>query len=286
MELRTRLEQAAVVMAVNGEEVPVLPLEQELALAGEWGVSAGNIQRWAARWGIMPARYLRNYGTVGLSGQKRLLEAVVAVAGAGGLGGLVLELLARMGVGFILVADDDAFADSNLNRQLLATENNLGRNKAREAARRIQGINSGVLVGVAEMRLDQHNALDFLAPAQVLVDALDNLPGRFALQEAAERMGVPLVHGAIAGFQGQILTIFPGDPGLETIYGSPEGARERGVEAELGNPAATPAMVAAWQVQEVVKVLLRQGEPLRGRMLYLDAWCGEAQVLQLGPRES
>jgi len=263
-----------------GGRLLVLPVAAEVALAREGGASQKEIQLAALEAGILPARYLRSFGTVGLAGQETLLKACVAVVGAGGLGGWIVELLTRMGVGRLIVVDGDSFADNNLNRQLLATQENLGRAKALAAKERAAQLNGAVTVDAHVIWLNRENAREFLAPAQVIIDALDNLPTRFLLQETAAELGVPLVHGAIAGYQGQVMTIFPGDPGLRLLY--PEG-REQGVEVQLGNPAATPAMVAAWQVQETVKILLGQGEPLRNRLLYLDALGGTVELLPLHP---
>ncbi|HHY36801.1 MAG TPA: HesA/MoeB/ThiF family protein [Firmicutes bacterium] len=266
-----------------GGRVPVLPVAEELALAREGGFSQKEIQLAALGAGILPARYLRNLGTVGLAGQETLLRACVAVVGAGGLGGWIIELLTRMGVGRLIVIDGDSFDDNNLNRQLLATQQNLGQAKALAAKERAAQLNGAVTVAAHVVWLTGENAREYLAPAQVIVDALDNLPARFLLQEAAGELGLPLVHGAIAGYQGQVMTIFPGDPGLDLLYPQGQAGRDRGVEVQLGNPAATPAMVAAWQVQETIKILLGQGEPLRNRLLYLDALGGTAEIIQLLP---
>jgi molybdopterin/thiamine biosynthesis adenylyltransferase len=122
--------------------------------------------------------------------------------------------------------------------------------------------------------------LELLHGASVLVDALDALPTRLALQRAARRLGVPMVHGAIAGYVGQVMTIFPEDAGLYGLYGD-EHVPERGIEAQWGNPAATPMMVAAWQVQEVVKLLTGRGEPLRHRLLFMDSEVGAVDTLQV-----
>jgi len=105
------------------------------------------------------------------------------------------------------------------------------------------------------------------------------------LQDAAQSLGIPLVHGAIGGMTGQVMTIFPGDEGLYALYGRGE-VPERGIEAQQGCPTATPMMVAAWQVQEVLKILLDKGDPLRHRMLFMDAEGGTLDVIRLGMGES
>ncbi|WP_156784682.1 HesA/MoeB/ThiF family protein [Thermosinus carboxydivorans] len=219
--------------------------------------------------GAVPERYQRNIGTIGAAGQARLLASTVAIVGAGGLGGLVVELLARAGVGRLKIIDGDNFALHNLNRQILATMDNIGQNKAVVAAARVAAINPDVEAIAVPCMLDEKNAQSFLAGVQVVVDALDNIKTRLVLAAAAARLGLPLVHGAIAGCTGQVMTVFPGDPGLAHVYRGMTGA-ERGVEALLGNPAPTPALAAALQAQEVIKILTGLGQPIRNKLLYFD----------------
>ncbi len=234
----------------------------------------------ALRQGIVPHRYLRNMGTIGLEGQIRLLESTVAVAGAGGLGGWVVEGLARMGIGRLIVIDGDIFAENNLNRQALCTESELGRRKIEVAQQRVEKINSAVDCTGHFVRAGEKDFCKLLSGAEVAVDALDNMPSRFDLQRAAQALGIPMIHGAIGGWIGQVMTIFPGDPGLFALYRE-ETAPEHGIEVECGNPTATPLMVAACQIQEVVKVLLQIGLPLRDRILMLDAESGTAEIIRL-----
>jgi molybdopterin/thiamine biosynthesis adenylyltransferase len=266
--------------AQHENDVAVLPLNRERALAGEAGCSPREVELAALEAGVCPRRYLRNLGTLGLAGQARLLRSTVAVIGLGGLGGYVAEALARMGVGRLVLVDGDVFEDHNLNRQLLSSEANLGCAKIEVARRRVAEINAAVEVVAWAAVLDRDNAAQLLHGAEVVVDCLDKLPTRFVLQSAAQALGVPMVHGSIAGYLGQVMTIFPGDPGLCALYGDGE-IPERGVEVELGNPAATPMMIAAWQVQEVIKLLLPCGEPLRRRLLIMDAESGTAMVMEM-----
>ncbi|MEG6584739.1 HesA/MoeB/ThiF family protein [Dendrosporobacter sp. 1207_IL3150] len=230
--------------------------------------------------GLVPEKYLRNIGTIGIDGQLRLLKARVAVIGAGGLGGNVIELLARQGVGHIRVIDGDVFAPHNLNRQLLATESNLGVNKALAAADRIAEVNSDVHVEAVSKMLDAENALELLAEVDVVIDALDNISCRLLVSKTARQLGIPLVHGAIAGFTGQVTTLLPQDAGLESIYKVTAGS-DKGIETALGNPAATPAFAAAIQVQEVIKVLTGVGEILRQRLLYFDTELNIFELLDI-----
>lgn len=270
-------------LATGGEELRLLPLAAERALAQEFGLSAREVQLAAIAAGVLPRRYQRNLGTVGWEGQRKLLEAKVVVVGAGGLGGYIVEGLARMGVGRLVVVDGDVFEEHNLNRQLLSSQNLLGVNKAQAAALRAAEINAATeITPVAEM-LTEANAVELLAGAHLAVDALDSLPTRFVLERACKQRGIPLVHGAIAGFIAQVMTIFPEDEGLATIYGRGP-VPEKGIEVIYGNPAGTPMLCAACQVQEAVKVIVGLGEPLRGRLLTVDSEFGSAEVIQLGRR--
>ena len=115
-----------------------------------------------------------------------------------------------------------------------------------------------------------------------LGDALDRLPIRLVLQEGVQALGIPMVHGSIAGFLGQVMTIFPDDSGLHSLYGDAGDLPEQGLEAQLGTPAATPMAVAAWEAQEVVKILTGQGESLRSRLLIVDMEAGTVDFLRLG----
>jgi molybdopterin/thiamine biosynthesis adenylyltransferase len=219
--------------------------------------------------GQVPERYTRNIGTIGLDGQMKLLAARVAIVGAGGLGGNVVEQLARQGVGFLRIIDGDIFAAHNLNRQLLATEASLGQSKAIVAAQRVAAVNVDVTAEAVPAMLDADNAPALLTGIDVVVDALDTITSRLLLGKVCRRLGLPLVHGAIAGFTGQVTTILPDGPGLEKIYKSGLSS-ERGVETALGNPAPTPALAAALQAQEVVKLITGVGQPLTGRLLFFD----------------
>jgi len=259
---------------------PALSLGEARALAAEYGCSLRTVEEQALLAGLAPTRYARNLGTTGLRGQVHLLRACVAVVGCGGLGGWIVEALARMGVGRLVLIDGDCFEESNLNRQMGCTEANLGRPKAACLAERVRAVNGAVEVTAHRVRLGAGNAAALLDGADVVVDALDTLPDRLTLARAVAALGLPLVHGAIGGYTGQVMTILPGDAGLAALY-SEEASPARGVEVDLGNPAATPMMVAAWQAQEVVKLLLGEGEPIRNRLLVLDAEYGEVTEIRL-----
>jgi molybdopterin/thiamine biosynthesis adenylyltransferase len=264
----------------DGQKVLGVSVATVAQVAGEMGLSRRETEIAALRAGMVPQRYARNLGTVGPEGQIALLENTVGVIGVGGLGGWVVEGLARMGVGHLVLIDGDVFQENNLNRQAFCVESNIGQSKVEAARNRVLAVNAAVEVDTHQVRAGEHEMAELLSGCNVVVDALDALPTRLALQGVAARLQVPLVHGAIAGFVGQVMTILPGDPGLTALYGQ-KAPPEHGIETEWGNPSATPIMVAAWQIQEVVKLLTGKGEPLRRRMLFLDSEVGDVDVLRL-----
>jgi molybdopterin/thiamine biosynthesis adenylyltransferase len=278
--LKKMRRMATSVIAPDGKEKRLLPLSAVRQLAHDWGFSVREVEIRALKARILPARYERSQGTVGWEGQVKLLESTVAIVGCGGLGGWIIEGLARMGVGHLVIIDGDTFGESNLNRQVLCTEANVGQLKTEAAQERVARVNSATEVTIHPVMADEESMREMLAGADVVVDALDTLPMRLVLQKVAQGLGIPIVHGAIGGYIGQVMTIFPGDEGLYALYGRGV-VPERGIEAQLGNPAATPMMVAAWQVQEVIKILLGVGEILRHRLLFMDAESGMAEILEV-----
>jgi molybdopterin/thiamine biosynthesis adenylyltransferase len=274
------LAQAAVEYAEQVQDVSVLSWERVAELEKEFAMTRRETEIALLELGILPQRYLRNHGTVGIAGQLLLLRSSVAVIGLGGLGGYIVEGLARMGVGHLTLVDGDVFNDHNLNRQLLSSEGNLGRAKASVACERVRQINGAVETSAYACYATRENLPEILEGVELVVDALDRLPTRLVLQDVAGALGLPLVHGAIAGGMGQVMTILPGDKGLRALYGDGP-VPEHGAEAELGTPPASPMMVAAWQVHETVKVLTGKGLILRGRLLLMDASVGDVRILEV-----
>jgi molybdopterin/thiamine biosynthesis adenylyltransferase len=281
-DLIKKMQQVATsIVAPDGKEKQLLPLSKVRQLAHEGDLSVREVEIQALKVHILPARYERSQGTVGWEGQVKLLESTVAIVGCGGLGGWIIEGLARMGVGHLILIDGDTFGENNLNRQALCTETNVGQLKTEAARERVSRVNAATEVTLHPVMADEESMREMLAGADVVVDALDTLPTRLVLQKVAQSLGIPVVHGAIGGYVGQVMTVFPGDEGLYALYGRGD-VPEQGIEAQLGNPAATPMMVAAWQIQEVIKILLGTGEPLRNRLLFMDAESGVAEVLEIG----
>ncbi len=269
------------VQSPGGEEYAGIDLAGIRRVAAEAATGEREVEVAALREGIIPLRYYRNIASLGLDGQARLLSATAAVIGAGGLGGLVIELLARIGVGRLILVDGDSFTEDNLNRQLLCREGDIGRKKVEAAAERVRSVNSAVEVIPRPVFLTAENAAGLLAGTEVVIDALDRIAARLILEKAAAGLGVPLVHGAVGGFMGQVASVYPGEETLSAVYGGRKGEAARGIEAVLGTPTPTPAAVAALEAMEAVKILLGRGRPLRDGLLCLDLESGEFSRISL-----
>jgi len=258
-------------------EVRVLKDGQAVKIASECGCIVRDVYHEALKAGIIPYRYLRNRACISVAEQLVLSESRVALVGAGGLGGQVLLLLARIGIGQIVVVDYDVFDETNLNRQVLCSEKTLGKPKAEEAVLAVELINPGIEVIPYRFKLESSNTSEILAGSDVVVDALDNVPDRFVLEYAAKKLQIPLVHGALAGFEGRIMTIFPNDPGLKRLYGTKgsDGDRSKSTESILGVPTVTPSLIATLQAMEVLKILLNRGKIYRNVMVHIDLETGE-----------
>lgn len=228
---------------------------------------------------LLPARYQRNLHMISMTQQERLFHSKVAVVGAGGLGGYVLEQLARLGIGRLKVIDNDVFEEHNLNRQLFATPNNLGRAKVEVAAERISEINPAVSLSPVKKSFCADNGFDLLQGADCVVDAVDNVTARLEMAKVCHQLNVPLVHAAVAGWFGHVTTVLPGDDSVATIYKHWQGGQ--GIEEQLGNPAFTPVVAAGLQVCEVCKLLLGQGELLQNRQLSFDLLTMEMNEIPL-----
>jgi len=223
-------------------------------------------------------RYTRNRMTISEEENKILLKSKVCVVGCGGLGGHVIEMLARLCVGHITAIDGDVFDITNLNRQILSDVDKIGKSKALTAQSLIAVVNPEVKVYPVVAFLEESNADELLKEHDVIIDALDNIDVRFIIQEAAERLETPFVYGAIAGWYAQISTIYPGEKTLNKIY---RDRKAGGQEKKLGNPAFTPALASAIEVSEVVKILLNKGDLLRNKMLFVNLLNQEYEVFEL-----
>jgi molybdopterin/thiamine biosynthesis adenylyltransferase len=260
-------------------EGDLLPWSCQLEAAERYGVTCGQVEETTLELGLLPARYQRNRQAISLSCQLRLFRSRVTVIGCGGLGGYIIEQLARLGVGQIVAIDPDIFEEHNLNRQLLSSTTNLGMAKVEAALRRVNEINPAVTLIPLQQAFSRENGAGLLARSQVVVDALDSIAVRLELADVCTDVGTPLVHGAIAGWYGHVATQFPGDDTLQILYGS--WSSGKGIEQNLGNPAFTPAVVAGLEVAETCKLLLGLGTHLRRRKLMIDLLNMETHELPL-----
>jgi len=257
-------------------ETLVLEDAHAMKIAKECGCKVYDVYVKALKEGICPYRYLRNRETISLKEQLRLAESRVAVIGAGGLGGQVVLLLARIGIGHLVIIDRDVFEETNLNRQALCTINTLGKSKAKEALASVGAVNPGIKVSAYPVKLGYSNAFEMLSGSDVIVDGLDNVSDRFVLEEICKKLSIPLIHGALAGFEGRVMTIFPDDPGLKNLYGNKKANENssRSHEAVFGIPAMTPCLIATLQAMEVLKIILKRGKIFKNAMLYVDLETG------------
>lgn len=230
----------------------MLPHGQTSALAAAMELHPGEVDRAALARGILPERYLRQLHGITLEDQLRLCHATVAMVGLGGLGGHVLEQLARAGIGFLHAADGDVFEPSNLNRQLLSSGAFLGKPKALAAQERVAAINPSVELTAKERMLDAQGMAELLAGADLAIDALGGLDDRPALRQAAREAGIPLVTAAVAGTTGTVSVAWPDRDSVSDLFLQ----AGTGAEDKLGTPAWTVATAASLQASLAVRCLL------------------------------
>jgi molybdopterin/thiamine biosynthesis adenylyltransferase len=262
----------------------LLPWAAQVSAAKRFSLSLAEVEEAALDMGLLPARYQRNRATISTVQQLQLFRSRVVVIGCGGLGGYIIEELARLGVGELVCIDPDVFEEHNLNRQLLSTPGALNNAKVEVAAARVRTVNPAVTVSPRQTAFTRGTGPDLLRGATVVMDGLDNFPARLELLETCRDMALPLVHGAIGGWYGRVASQLPGDDISPLVSGLQEMAK--GVEATLGNPSFTPAVVASLQVAEACKIILGQGHPLRHRILFIDLLEMKIEEIGLRPTSS
>jgi adenylyltransferase/sulfurtransferase len=208
---------------------------------------------------------------VGPEGQSKLLDSRVLVVGAGGLGAPVIQYLAAAGVGTLGVVDDDVVERSNLQRQVIHGDGDVGEPKVDSAAAFVENLNPDVDVETYETRLTKSNVETIVPDHDVVVDASDNVPTRYLLNDFCRLRGIPIAHGAIYKFEGQITTLTPDGPCYRCLF--PEAPEPGTVPdcATTGVLGVLPGTVGCIQATEAVKLLLDAGETLTGRLLFYDA---------------
>ena len=209
---------------------------------------------------------------VGEKGQQRLAKGRVLLVGAGGLGCPTALYLAAAGIGKIGLVDADVVDKSNLQRQVLFGESDVGRPKVEAARDRLQDLNSGVDVVAHYELLTSHNVFDVMDGYDIIVNGCDNFPTRYLVNDAAVMQSKPVVDGSIFRFEGQATVYVPGDgPCYRCLYPEPPPPGEVPSCAEGGVLGVLPGIVGVMQATEVVKLILSEGKPLVGRVLLYDA---------------
>ena len=202
----------------------------------------------------------------GEGAQAALEAASVTVVGAGGLGSTALVQLAEAGIGRIRVVDSDRVELSNLNRQILHWEADIGVEKVDSASAKLRLINSAVEIEPVCARLAEENVREVLGDPDAVIDALDNFEARFLINRFAVENGIPLFHGAVWGLEGRATTILPGRSAcLRCLY-----ERVPAPQAEIPVVGVAPALIATVQVTEVIKYFTGLGELLAGQLLIYD----------------
>ncbi|MFB6072174.1 MAG: ThiF family adenylyltransferase [Halobacterium sp.] len=208
---------------------------------------------------------------VGPEGQQRLLDAEVVVVGAGGLGSPVVQYLAAAGVGTLHVVDDDDVERSNLQRQIVHADSDVGTPKAESAAAYVRDLNPDVDVRAHVDRLAPGNVDAYLDGVDFVVDCSDNFATRYLVNDACVLRDVPFSHAAIYRFEGQAITVTPGGPCYRCLF--PEAPPEDTIPdcATAGVLGVLPGTMGCLQATECVKALLDYGDLLDGRLLFYDA---------------
>jgi molybdopterin/thiamine biosynthesis adenylyltransferase/rhodanese-related sulfurtransferase len=229
-------------------------------------------------------RYSRHFllPEVGEAGQARLLDAKVLCIGAGGLGSPAAFYLAAAGVGTLGLVDMDVVDLSNLQRQILHTNDRIGMPKVESARLTLQALNPDVKVAEFRERLTSENALEIFEQFDVIVNGCDNFPTRYLANDACVFLKKPLVDGAIWQFEGQT-TVFhpPQGPCYRCMFPEPPPPGAVPSCAEAGVLGVLPGIVGCFQALEAIKLILGQGKPLYGRMLHFDTLTGDVRLLKL-----
>jgi molybdopterin/thiamine biosynthesis adenylyltransferase len=202
---------------------------------------------------------------IGKEGQEKLKKARVFVAGAGGLGSPISIYLAVAGVGTIRLADHDTVELSNLNRQILHGDGDIGKRKSDSAAQKLKSLNKDITVEAVAETITEANVSKLVGDCDLIVDAMDNLPTRYLLNKAAIQKNIPFFHGAVYGFEGRAMTVLPGKTAcLWCLY------QGRVTEGKFPVVGVAPAVIGCLQATEVIKYITGIGELLTDKLLIYD----------------
>lgn len=220
----------------------------------------------------MEERYIRNLGALTEDECAALRCKTVFVAGCGGLGGHIIDMLLRLGIGSLRAADGDVFEPSNLNRQLFSSVDVIGASKAETAETHAKRVNPGVCFTAYPEFITAENAAGMIRGCDAVIDALDNIPARRLLKAECDRQGIPYIYGAITGWTAQAAVSLPGDGLLDILYPTDVQVKSK------SSLAFTPPLCAALQTSLCVKLLCGR-DVTAGRVYYFDLLDLELETL-------
>lgn len=207
-----------------------------------------------------------NHKLLGKAHSDLMRSQVFLVVGAGGLGGFIANALVRLGASHLILVDDDCFDESNLNRQLFSDLKAIGKPKVNVIKEALEKINPNLHIDTFNAKVETLFDQPIIKKSTVVFDAVDSVKTRLALEVFASEQNVPLVHGAIGGWYGQVGIIEPGTFLLKSLYGT----KEKGVEKTLGSPTFTPPIIANLMVSECMKYLHQDPDVLVNKLLFMD----------------
>ena len=232
----------------------------------------------------MNERYARHItlAEVGKEGQEKLTAAKVLVVGAGGLGCPVLQYLVAAGVGTVGIVDFDTVSLSNLQRQILYTENDIGKNKALTAKSRLAALNSHVEIKAYPIPLELNNCLDLLSDYDIVVDGTDNFTTRYLINDACTKLQKPMIYGSLYKFEGQVSVFnYNNGPSYRCLFPQPPTAGEVPNCNDIGILGVLPGQIGILQATEALKIILKIGDVLSGKLLYINVLTNDTRTIEI-----
>ena len=274
------LEDLAYPIDCLGDSQLVIEDEALLTWAQRSGISPRNAQIEALQNRIIPLRYAKNFHSLTLAEQRHICESRVLVCGCGGLGGVVINLLARAGVGTLRLVDGGVFVPSNLNRQWFCETQEISQQKSEVTGARVRSINPFIEIEVFATFMDENNAGSFIEGMDLVMDALDDLPVRFLLAETAKHIRVPFIHAAAVGWWGQVSTFLPDSfLDLHSVYG--HGEEQSQADDVMGVLGPAPAVIGGLAAFEAIRLLSGRNSAYADQLCYLDGESGRLDVIPL-----